>query len=413
MPVHEEHAAPGPAPGSLEFEAAPGLVAPIPARRRAARPKRGSGKLWNSIVAGVLIGGAVAGAIGGAVWAWKYMATDDEATGPLVQDTQKGNFKFVPPGGGWHANSTAAANLAVNFAMTRREPTNNLALFYRDYTQRLPSEGEMQDQALVKLRNCFKSVEWERKPAAGKLGGLPIEVRIEFEASEDGVPVSGEAVAVAARGFGYWFFTWCPTDLKDAASADWDKLRSSFSLGKNREGWKETERDSDNVFVEGVPYEMRYVKGLWAFQGKPENWDPNARVVLVGNDPNEQIHSSKVANFRFILLEKAAGLKEAADAARKYVIERQKEESYPETKEEFIKDKAGKDINGPAPIGTEQGHLAKLRIRNSETRERYVVLGVVQAPENTILLMCDCDWARKDLWDLEFQYLLKGLRKKK
>ncbi len=97
-----------------------------------------------------------------------------------------------------------------------------------------------------------------------------------------------------------------------------------------------------------------------------------------------------------IFMDKTAGLQEAAEAARKYVLERQKEEEYPETKEEFIKDKAGKDINTLAKIGTEHGHLAKPRIRNTESRERYVTLAVVQAPENTILLMCDCDFGRKD-----------------
>ncbi len=130
-------------------------------------------------------------------------------------------------------------------------------------------------------------MEWEPKPKpGGKIAGLPVATQIDFEAVEDGVPISGEVCVVAARGFGYWFFTWCPTEQKDTVSADWDKVRSGFSLGKNREGWKETARESDSASVEGLPYEIRYVKGLWIFQGKPEAWDPNARVVLVqGSEP--------------------------------------------------------------------------------------------------------------------------------
>jgi hypothetical protein len=106
-------------------------------------------------------------------------------------------------------------------------------------------------------------------------------------------------------------------------------------------------------------------------------------------------------------------LKEAAQAARKYIVDRQKEEHYPDTKEEFIKDRAGKDVDGPATIGTEPGHLSKLRVRNSESRERYLILGVIPFAENTIVLTCDCDFGRKDLWDSEFNTLLKGFQRKK
>jgi hypothetical protein len=383
-------------------------------KRRNTRRKRSFGRILSILIVMIFLGGILGGAIWGVLWALKHVETEGDPEGPLVQDTEKGNFKFVPPAGPWFANRTAAVKLDINFAMTRREPTNNLALFYRDYLQRLPGEGEMQDQALVKLRKYFTAVEWEHRPKPeGKLAGLPVKVQIDFEAVEDGVPVSGQVSVVAARGFGYWFFTWCPADQKDTGSAEWEKVRSGLSMGKNRDGWKETDRESDSASVEGLPYEIRYVKGLWSFQGKPEAWDPNARVVLVGNDPNVQVHSKIAANFRLILMDKTAGLPETAEAARKYIVERQKEENYPETKEEFIKDKGGKDINSLAKIGTERGHLAKLRIRNTESRERFVVLAVVQAPENTVLLMCDCDYGRKDLWDLEFQVLLNGFRKKK
>lgn len=414
LPVGHGNEFLAPAAEALSFESTPATIAPRAGKRysKGRRPARGT---WIYSVCGILFGVALAGGVWCLIWLYKNTDAAADPKGPSIKDTDKGNFEFATPAGPWRSNTNAALRLAVNFVLSRQAPSNNVALFYRDYVQRLPSEGEMLDQALVKLRKYFNALEWERKTAsAANVAGVPVALHINFEGVDpEGVPVSGEVCVFGARGFGYWLFTWCPADQKQTAGFDWDKIRNAFSLGNKREGWRETEREMDTASIEGLPFEIRYVKGLWVFQGRAENWDPNARIVLLGNDPNETIHASKVAAFRILVLEKASGLKEAAQAARKYIVDRQKEEHYPDTKEEFIKDRAGKDVDGPAPIGSEQGYLSKFRVRNSESRERYMILGVIPFAESTIVLMCDCDFGRKDLWDSEFHTLLKGFQRKK
>jgi hypothetical protein len=361
----------------------------------------------------VLIGGVIGVAVWGAPWLLQLLQKEQSETSNAPEN-EKGNFKFVAPTGPWRPNRDAARDLAVSFVLARQEPSNTLALFYRLYKNRLPSEAEMQDVPLLKLRKYFTSLEWERKPKAeGKLGGQPVAVVLEFQGVDPtGVEMTGEVWAVGWRGIGYWFFTWCPSTQKETGSAEWDKLRSGFTLLKNFEGWTETKRESDTTPVEGLPYEINFVKGLWVPDSKPEKWDAKATVVLKGNDPTEVPYAGKAANFRIILLDKAPSVKDAFEAARKYLQEQQTEE-YADTKIEILKDKDKKDLSGPVKIGEFQGHVAKLRVRNSDSRERYMVLGVVQGSENSIMLLCDCDYARKDLWEVEFGPAMNGFRAKK
>jgi len=356
-------------------------------------------------------------AAGGLVWGVVWLILHGNAKEPEKQGVQKteiGHSTFVIPPGPWREQRSFVVGLQVNFALSGQKPANSLAILHRDYKHRMPSEAELQDVALSRVRRYFKPMEWERKTKPkGMLGGLPPAMVLAFEGTDpDNVRMSGEVLAVADRGTGYWFFTWCPMAQLDTGSAEWEELRSGFSLQNNGEPWTETERESETAALGDLPFEIRFVKGLWQNIAATEGWDANAKVVLLGNDPTESKYAGKAANFQIIALEKATTLKEAADNARQYLLKGQKEE-YPETVIEPIQEKGAKDISSDTKIGSEPGELFKLHVRNSETRERYVILGVVQAAENTLVLMGECDFARKDFWDVEFLPLLNGFRAKK
>jgi hypothetical protein len=383
-----------------------------PTRRRTSQRNKGAGKFrW--IILSVVLPGAAGAMVCGVVWLILNSKAKDPDK-PGAQKTEIGHGTFVIPPGLWHEHRGAVNGLQVNFALLRKEPASSLALLHRDYKHRLPTEAEMQDVALSRLRRYFKPMEWERKTKPkGMLGGLPPAMVLVFEGTDpDNVTMSGEVWAVADRGIGYWFFTWCPMVQQGKGSAEWEEIRSGFSLPNTGEPWTETPRDSETVSVGDLPFEIRFVKGLWQNIDGTEKWDANAKIVLLGNDPTESKYAGKAANFQIIVLEKAQSLKEAADKARQYLLKGQKEE-YPETVIEPIQEKGAKDTNTETKIGSEPGELFKLHVRNSETRERYVILGVVQAAENTLMLMGECDFARKDFWDVEFLPLLNGFQAKK
>jgi hypothetical protein len=119
-----------------------------------------------------------------------------------------------------------------------------VAIAYRDYKTRLPSDIELRDEALVHLRGYLTGVEWERKPKdpTTQLGGQPAW-ELEFEGENpESVRVNGRCRMLAHRGYGYWFFTWGPAEAKDRIAPEWDGLRHGFSLLNDREGWTEKPR---------------------------------------------------------------------------------------------------------------------------------------------------------------------------
>lgn len=363
------------------------------------------------LILGCLLGGAVWGGL----WVKNYVKQNEETTTvelPGIKNTEQFNCRYLLPDSSWKPNPEVTSKMAVNFSLSRKQPNNNMALFCRDYVRRLPAESEMLDTALSKLRSQFKPIEWERKPdSSRKLGNQPVALHLEFVGVDsNGVEMNGEVQVLGYRGFGYWFYTWCPAELKETEATEWSKLSDNFSLGPKREGWKETPRPRDTLVIAELPYQIAFVKEVWKPQ-PPEKWDPNARVVLLGHDPTESKHAGKAANFRLIALEKAPGVKEAFDIAQKYLTDKEKEE-YSETVISPLKNKEGKDQISLTDLGDERGYLGKFEVRNTEERIRFVILAAVRSPENTLMLLCDAEFARKDFWDTEFTELLKSLRKK-
>ncbi len=402
-----------PDPAALAFDSGPGVVVP-PTRRTGRRRSRRT--LAGPILKGIILGAVLSGVAWGGIWVYHYVKENEPATNedlPGIKDTEALNCKFVLPGAAWQHNPDLTAKMAVNFCLSQKKPSNNVALYCFDYRTRLPSEAEMLDTALGKLRRLFRPLEWERKTSSPrKLGNQPAALHLEFQGADgNNVEMAGEVLVLGYQGFGYWFFTWCPADQKDILEAEWSKLRECFSLRRKRDGWKETPRPRDRLAIAETPYALEFVKEVWKPQ-PPDKWDPNARVVLLGSDPNEPKHAGKAANFRLIVLEKAPGVKEAFDVAQKYLLEKEKEE-YSETVITPLKNKDGKDQVSLTNLGDERGYLGKFEVRNTEERMRYMVLAAVKAPENTLMLLCDADLARKDFWDTEFAELLRSLRKKK
>lgn len=401
----------GPAPGTLDFDSGP-RVAGTSARRKGKR--RPHSNLPARIITVLVLAALLGGGVWAAIWVAGYVKKSEQATPvevPGIKDAEKSNYKYVLPGGSWKLNPEVTAKLAVNFCLSQKQPSNNMALFCRDYVRRLPSEAEMLDTALTKLRVFFKSVEWERKSGSSqKLGQQPVAIHLEFQGVDpNGVPTDGEVLVLGYHGFGYWLFSWCPTDQRETLQAEWSKLRDNFSLLNRRDGWKETPRPRDTIAIAGLPYEIAFVKEVW----KPDSadkWDPKAILVLLGFDPTGARHAGKAANFRLVALEKAAGVKDAFDSAQKYFTEKEKEE-YPETIVTPLKNK-DKDQISLTDLGDERGYLGKFEVRNTEERVRYVVVAAIQAPASTVMLLCDADFARKDFWDPEFAELLRSLRKK-
>jgi hypothetical protein len=298
-----------------------------------------------------------------------------------------------------------------------------MALFYRHYKTRSPSQAELLDEGLKKLRGYFQGVEYNNpfqtgKDPPGKLAGKPAWV-VEFEGIDpDSVEVRGQVYLMSAYGYAYWFFTWAPGSERERAEPAWEQVRSRFRLHRQIVGWKEKPRETVPFQGRTVPYRLDYARDVWRAQDKPQDEAASAELALRGFEPifdesgkrTRVEYSARAATVVVLVLPKAGSLDEAQKTARAHLL-KQEQVLYPETRIAPVADRTGKAaFDRVTELGDFRGHLARLRVSNSPERERYAVLGVINRGEGVVVAFCECDWKRRDFWDQEFKALLDTLR---
>jgi hypothetical protein len=389
---------------------------PLP--RRDGRRPRGS---WaNTIVLGVVFVFLLAGGAFGVYWLYLYNL--NRSAPPIIENEEgRGNFVFQPPGGAWEEDGGAALKFrAVQYAYRRTDPgnRNNFALYYRDYKDRTPSDAEMVSEALIKLRNYFRNVEYDVQPRteSDRLADRPA-LRLVFQGvspDPENVVSGGEVWMITYRGFAYWFFTWGPQendqgkDVRARVAAEWPKLRKRLQLRNYREGWKEVPPRTLTFHSEKAPYQVDFNDKVWERQREPKDSDPRAELALLGYDPRlkqTDRHASNAATALFLLQDKADSLDAAVKKAKDDLLERQKPLYADTTLEEARDESIGKNA-ATDKVGGLAGKVVKLLMKNAENRQRYVELGVVNLPGNVLVVECECAYDQRDLWQQEFQPLL-------
>jgi hypothetical protein len=403
-PVHPTEKA-----AALDFNAEAAMVVP-PTRRKAARKRQR--RIGSVIAVSIVVLIGLGLAVWGGVWLFHLHKEENTAEDPSRVASQF-NCRFVPPGKPWRRDDNVKMKLHVHVAMRSSEGNNCLALFFKDYKTRQPSKAEMVDEAVNKLRSYFRGVEWELKPeeVGAQLAGQPAHL-LEFVGDDpENVSIGGECYALTSRGYAYWFFTWGSIDAKESLLPEWAELREKFGLLNDRKGWTAKGRESEKVTFADGKYQLTHVKGLWSKQPNAEDYDALANLVLQGDepDPNRQKHVSKAATLQVLLLPKAPDLKSAVAAAREY-LQKREEREYPKTKIQPMKDKNGTEVDRNTEIGKVRGHLSKLLVQNTEDRERFMVLAVVNRPEAVVMLLADCQWDRRDFWDQEVMPVIESFK---
>jgi hypothetical protein len=363
----------------------------------------------------------VASAIGAAAWGCRWLYSTNTTSAERATENGRADASYSLPtlGRGWKKDSELQLRMHVATAARLRQPAAAMAFVSRDYKTRLPGDGELIDEALAKLHNQFKRVEWENAPGEALLAGRKA-LAINFDATDaDEVDVLGTAYSLAYRGVGYWLILWSPAGDKEQAAPELERIRASFGLSPSfREGWQESQPKSELVRVREADLTLAYSKTVWEDEDKT-GFDAKAVRVLKGSFPADGVghqrdrHAGKVAIVQVLVLD-AVDPASAGDKARAYLLEAQKDPdrvNYPKTTLTTVKNKAGEEEDNDADFGPLRGRLTKLRVANTEDRERFVVLGVVPRPEGRLAVVwCECDWSLRDYWDQEFGTLLNSLR---
>jgi hypothetical protein len=397
-------AAPPPAgdPGPPGFEPSSNLITPQPWLHHGRAPRRRRRLL---VGAGVLLAAAVL--VVGLLFAGRALlcSLGPQETG-YAHDSRAYNYRFAFPESGWVNDREAQFGLKASFALRRSAPASGLALLVKDYRDRTPRDGDLMDEALRRLREYFKGLEWERR-SNGQLAGKRALV-IEFQGEVEQVLMNGECCMATHNGYAYWFLTWAPLPDRDRAAEEWDGMRRRLSLLGGREGWTEQPPRTAAATGTRAAYGLRYAEEIWQKE-RLDGYDPAADLVLLGHEPGEGRLAGKAATVQVLVLPKQPDLKTAQEAARNRLLEQQRQEGYAETTIELLAEKSG--LPGRlGDIGATRGYIVRMHVRNTESRERYLVLAVVREPEQVLVIQCQCAWSRRDYWDPEFRALLESFR---
>jgi hypothetical protein len=335
----------------------------------------------------------------------------------------QGNFSLDVTGG-WKQDKALQDRLRANLALSLKKPRGHMALYYRDYKTRAPSDGELLDFALKPLRDYFPQMEYEdpfsgdKKGRTGELGEEPAIV-FTFSASDAAdIPMRGKCLMLTRQGFAYWLLFWGPEDYQDQLVDHYEVLRQGFKLHDERDGWKPMPRKMDVFTGTALAYQLHYAKDVWRAEESPRDADSAAELLLRGFEPSidEETGKARVielagkaAEIRVLVLPKAADLKAAIQATQDH-IKKKLVETTPTVKIEPVPDrKTGKPIPG-VEVGAFRGQVDRLRLELSPDNERYMRVGVVSRPEGVLAIVCECRWERRDYWEQEFKTLLATVR---
>jgi hypothetical protein len=409
-PVFIAPPAAAPAGEELNLTPQPGLVR-TPQRRRS-----GEGDFpWAKVIGLTLVAGCgIVVGILAITWLGHFRQQGSDGGGPDGAVTGYNcRFKLPPPE--WKPDQQAQFSLGVNLALSRQSPSNHFGLFWKDYKDRMPPDGELLDEALRHLRKHLgEAVQWEPKPGEGAhLGGLPA-MHIEFAGTDpEQAAVDGECVMLAHRGYGYWLFTWGPDAQHDQLVNEWEKLREGFSLLDGRQTWKEKPREKEVATGARAKYQLSYPTDLWKKQALA-GYDPMSDMVLEGFEVDKKAaaHSSKAGLLYVLVLPKEADLKAAAAAVKKHLLKRFQDEGQGNVDLVTVKEKGGAEADREARIGNLAGRLMKWRgsAADSSSFERFYQVGVVQRSAGTLVLLGECHWERRTFWEPEFKLVFDSLK---
>lgn len=339
--------------------------------------------------------------------AWLKQSLTDDEKGPRggTYVSRDFNYRFALPGPPWRSDAALKVAVKANsVALVRTDPDVWFALAAKDYKQTNPDAGQLTDEILRRLGGYFKNFEWESKGQVS-LAGRPAR-RIVFQGAVSNVPVTGECCLLANQGIGYWLTAWTTADAARRApeqvAAEFDRLRQGFALGDDRAAWKE-QAPTHTFRGRRAAYEFRDVIGPWKEWPNPESEDARADLLLMGIDPEDVGHVARHGSVSVLLLERQPAGPAALQAARAYV-EAQRKKTYPASTAEVL-------ASNEAAVGSFKD-VVRLRVRDGESRERFVLLAVAAPPTvpELIAVQCECDWRRRARWEPAFRQLLEQFR---
>jgi hypothetical protein len=181
---------------------------------------------------------------------------------------EKFNLKVEPFPTGWANDPNPPASVDRNILLRKRSnPDGWVAVAARDWGDRQPRAGELDEYFRGRLRIAFRTLETE--PVEGQTWAGQPATAVRFTGNLDDFQVRGEAFAMAHKGIGYVFVAW-------AAEPNWAALRDELVGLKEkvrpagfRDAW--SEKRASALVYEGNGFQIEDVDGAWLLRKPAED----------------------------------------------------------------------------------------------------------------------------------------------
>jgi hypothetical protein len=325
---------------------------------------------------------------------------------PPVHASSKFHYRFAFPQD-WRMDDDVRRALKSNlFALRRTNPDGWFVLTAKDYGENPIGDREVVDEAVHRLEDAVDNLEWAKKEDT-RLAGRPA-LRLIFQGEMHAVVVSGECLVLANQGIVYWVMSWAPAKSAVSLVTEMESLRKGFSLVNRVDRPELAARPAlvKEFRGERAVYTLRDPHGLWQRWAQPRELDPDADLLLHGREQAAPRDVDRMASVLVCVLAPQDDLAAAAHAAQAHLEKRQKVD-YPATVVTVVPAEGGEMVLDQ--VGAARGRLVRLRVKNGENRQRFLLLAVVPEPKSLLAVECECDWRRRSLWEPDFKQLLSSL----
>jgi hypothetical protein len=287
-----------------------------------------------------------------------------------------------------------AAQLAFVNEVKGREAW--FAIAARDFGTQLPSEGELDREAVARLQSFLGGFEYGQ-PAA--LTFLKENARsIPFSGAIGEVHWSGECIAFGYQGFGYWLYFAAPQP--DEVRALRDDFAERIQLTTERTGWRPREPESDRFVSNSKRVTITTLKDRWVRHDPAEELD-KGDLELHSKKPKEGKGDIKnIAVVTVLMLERGGSLPETLKLTQDYLQSKQPTEFKIEAAGEARMEE----------IAERKALTGEFRLVSGGESLKHYLITVVHDNDRAFAVRCESGHAYKDLWTAEFKEVLDRIR---
>ncbi len=331
--------------------------------------------------------------------------------GGTVDNFSQANFSIKRPDG-FTRDAGQELDFQVDLVYTGSEKKLIWAVLAKDFGGRVPSNRELVELAMEKLRRKFpEKIEYEKRGDENEtIASLPFVAHDFLGKTSDSEEVAGEFFVGTAKGIGYVFYGWTRPEDRDVAKPVWKIARNAFSLLETRGKW--TPEAVNLEIAEGKGWELRFDKKYWTQEEISKDLketNPKAVLRVEGRIPGRKIYAGDMAEAYVIVLEGKGNLTDGVTLAKKYLTDLEKPiDESPATLESTLtleEEQLDKKIESQGAPQMRQ--LLRLLASGDATKIYLIQVGV--GNKQTVLLAASCPIAARKLWEENLINLANGL----